>query len=110
MITEKDIYTHLKNGGSLEELHKTLAKDIDKIQKQINDEEVAKERELELANKQLKARAAAFMAMTEYFALVNKDINDEIISATLDTLESLKITIREGKSRGDLYDMFRLFR
>ena len=113
MITEKDIYTHLKNGGSLEELHKALAKDIDKIQKQIDDEIVAKKREQELTNKKLKARTAAFAAMKAYFALANKDINDEIINSVLDTLESLEITfnnVRDKKSRGDLYDIFGLFR
>lgn len=112
MITDRDIYTHLKNGGSLEELHKAFAKDIDKIQKQIDDETVAKKREQELANKKLKARTAAFTALKSYFALANPDVDDDMINSVLDTLETVEIKVNGVKcnSRGDLYDIFGLFR
>lgn len=112
MITDRDIYIHLKNGGSLEELHKAFAKNIDKIQKQIDEEIVAKKREQELANKKLKARTAAFNTLKSYFALVNPDVDDNIINSILDTFETVEIKVNGVKGKSNmpgsiLFDYFK---
>ena len=91
MISDRDIYEHLKHGGSLDELHKAFAKNIDKIQKQIENEAIAAKKAEELAEKRNKARIAAFKALKSYLALVNPDVTEDIINSVLSSLESAKV-------------------
>ena len=91
MISDRDIYEHLKHGGSLDSLHKAFAKNIDKIQKQIEEEAVAAKKEKELAEKKDKARIAALKALKSYLALVNPNITEDIIDTILSSFELAKV-------------------
>lgn len=101
MITEKDIYNHLKNGGTIDELYKALKNEIDDAQIRIIKERDAELKEKELADKINKARSAALKALKDYFALVNPDITEEIINSILDTLESVEIKVNDVKGKYD---------
>ena len=112
MFNSNDIYSHLVKGGKPEDLYKALDKEIAEANKKVEAAREAEQKEKELADKINKARSVAFEALKIYFALVNPDITEEIINSVLDTLESVDIKINgvRGKSRGDLYDIFGLFR
>ena len=102
MLNEKDIYTHLKNGGSIEDLQKALENEIAAAQDRIIKEKDAELKKMEAEKKIGKARAAAHKAMMAYFTLVNPDINDDIVASVLDTLGTVEIRIngvaaRDGK-------------
>ena len=91
MINEKEIYAHLKNGGNPEDLYQAFLNELNEAQKKIDAEKVA---EQEAANKALaveEARKVAVAALTEYFALVNPDITEKMITSVLSSLESVKI-------------------
>ena len=91
MLNEKDIYSHLANGGDPKELFKALENEIHSAQDRIIKEKDAELKERELAEKINKARAAAFKAMKAYVALVNPDLDDKFINSALDVCESFKV-------------------
>ena len=96
MINEKEIYAHLKNGGNPEDLYQAFLNELNEAQKKVDEEKVA---EQEAAVKALaieEARKAAVAALTEYFALVNPEVTEKMITSVLSTLESVKI--KKGKS------------
>lgn len=93
MFNEKDIYSHLVNGGEIKDLYVALEKEIAAANKKIKAAKEAEQKEKELGEKILKARAHAFHSLKNYFALVNPDITEEIINSVLDTLESVEIKI-----------------
>lgn len=97
MLNEKNIYNHLKNGGSIEDLEKALVNEINAAQDRIIKEKDAELKEKELAAKINKARTAAIKALKSYFALVNPTVDDKMINIALDTLESTKIVKKEGE-------------
>ena len=118
MLTDKDIYTHLKNGGSIEDLQKALENEIAAAQDRIMKENAAKIEKMEAEKKIGKARAAAHKGMMAYFALVNKNIDDDAVAQVLDLLAKAEIYVTDekavrgkGKNQmpGDmLFDFFKL--
>ena len=110
MFNSKDIYTHLMNGGKPEDLYVTLEKEITEANKKIKAAKEAEKKEKELADKIGKARVAAHKAMMSYFALVNKDVTDDIVASVLDTLETVEVKINGARDKmpGILYDIFKL--
>lgn len=102
MFNSNDIYTHLMNGGEIKDLYVALDKEIIEANKKVKAAKEAEQKEKELGEKIIKARASAFKALKAYFALVNPDITEDIINSVLDTLESVEIRIngvaaRDGK-------------
>ena len=91
MFDSNDIYRHLKNGGSFEELQKALEIEFTNAQNRIIKEKDAELKEQKAREKKNKARTAAFKALKDYFALANSDITEDIINSVLDTLESVEI-------------------
>ena len=98
MLTNKDIYTHLKNGGSIEDLQKALENEIAAAQDRIIKEKDAELKKMEAEKKIGKARAAAHKAMMAYFALVNKNIDDDTVAQVLDLLSKVEIYVTEEKA------------
>jgi len=91
MINEKYIYTHLKNGGNPEDLHQEFLNELNEVQK-IVDEEKAAEQEVAKRDAGIKeARKDAVAALARYFALVNPNVTESVITSVLSTLESIKI-------------------
>ena len=96
MINEKEIYAHLKNGGNPEDLYQAFLNELNEAQKKVDEEKVAEQEAAVKALAVEAARKAAVAALTEYFALVNPDVTEKIITSVLTTLESVKI--KKGKS------------
>ncbi len=94
MLNEKDIYTHLCNGGDISSLYEALENEIEAAQAKIDEEKVAEQEAAVKALAVEEARKAAVAALTEYFALVNPGITENIITSVLSTLESVKITVK----------------
>ena len=90
MLTDKDIYSHLANGGDIKDLYKALENEIHNAQDRIAKEKDAELKKKEVEQKELKARAAAFKALKSYMTLVNPDLNDLFINIALDTCKSFK--------------------
>ena len=91
MLNEKDIYTHLKNGGDISSLYKAFENEIVAAKAKVDEEKVAEQEAAVKALAVEEARKAAVAALIEYFALVNPDVTEKIITSVLSTLESVKI-------------------
>ena len=103
MLSDKDIYAHLVNGGKASDLYSALEKEIAAAQKKIKDAEAAELKKKEDAEKAAVARAYAVNGLEKYFAIVNPHINTKIINATIDALESIEIVsnTRENYKKKD---------
>lgn len=93
MFNEKDIYSHLVNGGNIKDLYKALENEIHNAQDRIIKEKDAELKQKELANRINDARKLAVAALKDYFALVNPDVTADIINSVLDTLETIEVKI-----------------
>ena len=91
MINEKEIYAHLKNGGNPEDLYQAFLNELNEAQKKVDEEKAAEQEAADKALAVETARKNAVAALTEYFALVNPDITEKMITSVLTTLESVKI-------------------
>ena len=91
MINEKEIYAHLKNGGDPEELYQAFLNELNEAQKKVDEEKIAEQVAADKAVAVKAARKQAIAALTEYFALVNPDVTEKIITSVLTSLESVKI-------------------
>ena len=115
MINEKEIYAHLKNGGNPEDLYQAFLNEINEAQKKVDAEKVAEQEAAYKAVAIEEARKAAVAALTEYFALVNPDVTEKIITSVLSTLESIKVktgkrgTAVWGGSLSNLIDIMDVF-
>ena len=100
MLNEKDIYTHLRNGGDPKELYKALENEIHSAQDRIIKEKDAELKQKELANRINEARKFSVAALKDYFALVNPSVTKDIINSVLDSLETIEIKVNgvRGKS------------
>jgi formyltetrahydrofolate hydrolase len=92
MLTEKDIYSHLAHGGSIDDLYTALSKEIDIAKEKIKAEEIARKEAEERKVKIAELRGNAVAALTEYFALVNTDIDKDVINEVLNILASAKVS------------------
>ena len=112
MLNEKDIYSHLANGGDPRELYKALENEIHNAQDRIIKEKDAELKQKELANRINDARKFAVAALKDYFALVNPSVTEDVINSVLDTLETVEIKVNgvRGKNNmpGLLFDIFKL--
>jgi len=99
MFNSNDIYAHLMNGGEVKDLYVALDKEINEANKKIKEAKEVEQKEKELAEKKEKGRAHAVQVLKTYFTLANPDVTEDIINAVLDTLESLKITIKDVRGK-----------
>ena len=104
MLNEKDIYSHLANGGDPAELYKALENEIHSAQDRIIKEKDAELKKREAGIKIANARSTAFKAIKSYLALVNPELPDDVINILLDTCEKVKI-----KKSNDLSWIWRAF-
>jgi uncharacterized protein YcaQ len=93
MLNSNDIYSHLLNGGDKQTLYDALTQEIFEAEAKVKATKEAEKKQKELDNKKNKARVAAFLALKDYFALVNEDIDEDIINSILDTLEKVEIKV-----------------
>ena len=112
MLNEKDIYTHLRNGGDPKELYKALENEIHSAQDRIIKEKDAELKQKELANRISEARKFAVAALKDYFALVNPSVTKDIINSVLDSLETVEIKVNGVRGKGNmpgamLFDIFK---
>jgi hypothetical protein len=112
MLTEKDIYAHLKNHGSIKELHIALDNEIKNARARIEEDRAREEAAAKAKAEKETARKTAIDALLNYCKAVGADYSEKDLGSLVDMLEKNNIIFRqtEGKSRGDLYDLFGLFR
>ena len=108
MLNEKDIYSHLMNGGDPKELHKALENEIKAAQHRIIKEKDAELKKQEAEQKELKARDAAFQAIKAYVALVNPTLDDAFIDSALEICKNFRVvTCKDAQSPDWLVDFIR---
>lgn len=94
MLNKKDIYSHLKNGGAVEDLLKALENEINAANERI---ELEKQEEAKKAetDKQLKeAKAHAVAALKGYLNLANKDYTDKDIETLVSLLGDARVDVK----------------
>lgn len=93
MLTEKDIYSHIANGGSIDDLYAALDNEINIAKEKIEAEAAARKEAEEKKIKVAELRNNAVAALTEYFALANTDIDKDVINEVLNILDGAKISV-----------------
>ena len=91
MLSEKDIYLHLKHGGDPEDLYQAFLNELNAAKDKIEQEEREKVEAEEKENKIAEARKCAIDAAMSYFSLVNPDIREKDIAFVFDFWSKLKI-------------------
>ena len=96
MISNKDIYTHLKNGGTIEELYSALDHDIEAAMDQIEAEAEAEEAAQKKAETLDQARKEALSALVNYAATAGQNYSEEELSKLLTLLSEGKIVFNRN--------------
>ena len=91
MITDNDIYSHLKNGGSIEELKKAFDKDIEAATLRIKKEEEEQVEKKIKAEKINKAKTAAAKALADFCKETGADYGSEEIETLLCLMQEKNI-------------------
>lgn len=86
-----DAYELLKQGKSTDEISEIIAEELNAAKNKLAKEEEAIAAEAKKQETIDSARKAAVAALIDYFALVNPNITEGVISSVLSTLESVKI-------------------
>jgi hypothetical protein len=108
MLNEKDIYSHLANGGDPKELYKALENEIHTAQGRIIKEKAAALKKKDAEQKELKARDAAFKAIKAYVTLVNPTLDDVCIDSALEICKNFKvISVKDAQSPDWLIDFMK---
>lgn len=117
MLNEKDIYTHLKNGGDPQELYDAFLKEMNAAQKKVDDEAEAAEAAAIKEGAKAQAREAAIAALSDYFTLVmpepvvkSVDNLPALVEEALDSLEETiklmeSVTIRVNGKPFSIFDL-----
>lgn len=109
MLNEKDIYSHLANGGDIKDLYKALENEIHSAQDRIIKEKDAALKKKEAEQKELKARDAAFKAVKAYVTLVNPDLDDMFIDSALELCKNFRvISCKDAQTPDWLLDLLKL--
>lgn len=91
MISDKDIYAHLKHGGTIEELYSALDHDIEAAMEQIEAEAEAEEAAQKKAETLDQARKEALAALVNYATIAGQDYSEEMLSKLLTLMGEGKI-------------------
>lgn len=86
-----DAYELLKQGKSIDEINEIIAAELNAANAKLAEEEEAAAAKAKIEAGIKEAREEAISALTEYFALVNPNITESVITSILSTLESIKI-------------------
>lgn len=86
-----DAYELLKQGKSIDEINEIIAAELNAANTKLAEEEEAAAAEAKRKETVSYARENAVTALTEYFALVNPNVTEKIITSVLSTLESIKL-------------------
>ena len=105
MINEKDIYSHLLNGGNPQDLLDAFMKELNETQKKVDEDKKAKAEAEKTQKKVDTARKQAVAALLDYFSLVNPSVTEKMITSVLSTLESVKIKTSGKVSNGSIFDL-----
>ena len=101
MLNEKDIYSHIANGGDPKELYKALENEIKAAQEKAIKARVAELKKKEAEQKELKTRDAAFKALKAYVALVNPTLDDAFIDSALEICKSFRVIVSKDAQTPD---------
>ena len=101
MFDIDDIYRHLMAGGDKQDLYVCLEREIEIAEKKVKAEKEAEQKEKELANRINDARKFAIAALKDYFALVNPNVTENVINFVLDTLGTVEIEVNEIRGSRD---------
>ena len=108
-----DAYKLLKEGKTIDEIKKIVETELNAAKTKLVEEEEAAAAEAKKKETIDSTRKAAVAALKEYFALVNPDITEKIITSVLSTLESLKVKETKNKksysSETSLLDWLSIF-
>ena len=102
MIDKNDIYSHLLNGGNPQDLLDAFMNELNEAQKKVDEDKKAKAAEDKKNEKAAALRKLAVAALLDYFALVNPNITEKMITSVLETLESVKIRTSKSVHPGSL--------
>ncbi len=91
MISNKDIYAHLKHGGTIEELYSALDHDIEAAMEQIEAEAEAEEAAQKKAETLDQARKEALSALVNYATIAGQTYSEEELSKLLTFMAEGKI-------------------
>lgn len=117
MLNEKDIYSHLKNGGDPQVLHDAFLKELNAAQKKVDAEAEAEKAKAKEQKAKVQARKAAVAALSNYFTLVlpesidkNGDNMKKLIEEALDSLEETiklveNVTIKVNGKPFSIFDL-----
>lgn len=94
MLTKKDIYTHLKNGGSVDDLFEALTNEIESANARIEEEELAEAKKREAAEKVEKAKEKALEALVDFCKEAALDYNKKDMEHLLNLLVKGDIVFR----------------
>lgn len=108
MLSSKDIYTHLANEGSIDDLYEALENEIKLAQEKIEAETAARKAEEEKKAKVAELRSNAVAALLDYFAIVNPDIDEDTVGEALDILG--KARVETSVSTDPYFRIFTTFR
>lgn len=118
-MQEKDIYTHLKNGGDPQELYDAFLKEINAAQQKVDEEAEAEKIKAKENEAKVQARKTAVDALSAYFALVlpkglmvDKEKLPGLVEEALDSLEEtiklMENTAIKVKINGKPFSIFDL--
>ena len=80
MINEKDIYSHLLNGGNPQDLLDAFMKELNETQKKVDEDKKAQAEAEKIQKKVDVARKQAVAALLDYFSLVNPSVTEQMIT------------------------------
>ncbi len=107
MLNEKDIYTHLKNGGSIEDLKKALENEVAAANARILKEKEEELQKREKADKIDKAQARALDALITFCKVAELDYKKKDLEYLLSLLKKGSITF--GWSNAFFEDLNKYF-
>lgn len=102
MLTEKDIYSHLKNNGSVKELHIALDNEIKNARARIEEDRTREEAAAKARAEKETVRKTALDALLNYCKAVGADYSEKELVQILDMLEMNNIIF--GKKGHTLFD------
>ena len=90
-MDRSDIYRHLKHGGDIKTLYKSLEKEIDRAQARIEEENAAEAAKKQTEEEKAVAYANALAALVNYATIAGQTYSEEELSKLLTFMAEGKI-------------------